>query len=259
MRDPTSDFSFLCYLQDRGRLVDFLNHKTLFPLRIEFHDYFEWAAARVAHLVEYAAEVVVRAPVSPEDGEVRYFDVTSRDRRRPGTLTVRRARNICVATGLEPHLPPGAVLSDRVWHNSELLPARRTGPALGTARTPCRRPGRRPERRRGRRLPAPQLPRGRGLRGLRQVRLHPRRRQPLRQPDLRPRGRRPLLRRAPRGEAVALRLPPQHQLLGGRHGPDRVAVRGPCTRRRSRAGSGCGCCNVSRLRDVEAGTDDRLA
>ncbi|GEC05446.1 lysine/ornithine N-monooxygenase [Streptomyces spinoverrucosus] len=121
MRDPTSDFSFLCYLRERGRLVDFLNQKTLFPLRIEFHDYFEWAAGRVAPLVEYSAEVVSVRPVT-EDGEVRYFDVASRDPATPERLTVRRARSICVATGLEPHLPPGAVRSERVWHNSELLP-----------------------------------------------------------------------------------------------------------------------------------------
>ncbi|MGV9455870.1 lysine N(6)-hydroxylase/L-ornithine N(5)-oxygenase family protein [Streptomyces sp. NPDC003635] len=121
MRDPTSDFSFLCYLRERGRLVDFLNQKTLFPLRIEFHDYFEWAAARVGHLVSYGAEVVSVRPVT-EDGEVRWFDVTSRDPDAPGELTVRRTRTLCVATGLEPHLPPGAALSERVWHNSELLP-----------------------------------------------------------------------------------------------------------------------------------------
>ncbi|MEE1836375.1 lysine N(6)-hydroxylase/L-ornithine N(5)-oxygenase family protein [Streptomyces sp. SP17KL33] len=121
MRDPTSDFSFLCYLRDRGRLVDFLNLKTLFPLRIEFHDYFEWAAARVEHLVEYSAEVVSVRPVT-RDGEIRYFDVTSRAPGDPDSLTVRRTRSICVATGLEPHLPPGAALSERVWHNSQLLP-----------------------------------------------------------------------------------------------------------------------------------------
>ncbi|MFE7837080.1 lysine N(6)-hydroxylase/L-ornithine N(5)-oxygenase family protein [Streptomyces sp. NPDC057474] len=136
MRDPTSDFSFLCYLRDRGRLVDFLNLKTLFPLRIEFHDYFEWAAARVSHLVEYSAEVVSVRPVT-RDGEIRYFDVTSRVPGDPDSLTVRRARSICVATGLEPRLPPGAALSERVWHNSELLPrveqVRRSGQPIRRA------------------------------------------------------------------------------------------------------------------------------
>ncbi|KIF71793.1 L-lysine 6-monooxygenase [Streptomyces sp. AcH 505] len=121
MRDPTSDFSFLCYLREQGRLVDFLNQKTLFPLRIEFHDYLEWSADRVSDLVEYAAEVLSVLPVT-EDGEVRWFDVVSRDPADPGRTITRRARNICVATGMEPHLPPGTVLSDRVWHNSELMP-----------------------------------------------------------------------------------------------------------------------------------------
>ncbi|MFC1438415.1 SidA/IucD/PvdA family monooxygenase [Streptacidiphilus sp. N1-10] len=123
MRNPTSDYSFLCYLREQGRLVDFLNAKTLFPLRIEFHDYFDWAAARVAHLVDYSTEVVSVEPVTGPDGEVHWFDVVSRDPDAPGNGTVvRRARNLCVAVGLEPHLPPGTVRSDRVWHTSELLP-----------------------------------------------------------------------------------------------------------------------------------------
>ncbi|TXK42345.1 lysine N(6)-hydroxylase/L-ornithine N(5)-oxygenase family protein [Nonomuraea sp. C10] len=122
MRDPASDFSFLCFLKQSGRLVDFLNHKTLFPLRIEFHAYFEWAAARMRDLVEYSAEVVSVEPVTGEGGEVHAFDVIVRDPERPERTFIRRARNLCVATGLEPHLPPGTVVSDRVWHNSELLP-----------------------------------------------------------------------------------------------------------------------------------------
>nr|WP_206442146.1 SidA/IucD/PvdA family monooxygenase [Streptomyces boncukensis] len=122
LRNPASEFSFLCFLQERGRLVDFLNAKTLFPLRIEFHEYFEWAASRVADMVAYGSEVTAVEPVTGEDGEIRWFDVTSRDPAGSGRTVVRRARNISVAVGLEPHLPPGTVLSDRVWHNSELLP-----------------------------------------------------------------------------------------------------------------------------------------
>jgi L-ornithine N5-oxygenase len=123
MRNPTSDYSFLCYLREQGRLVDFLNAKTLFPLRIEFHDYFAWAATRVARLVDYSTEVVTVEPVTGPDGEIHWFDVVSRDPDMPGGGTVvRRARNLCVAVGLEPHLPPGTVRSDRVWHTSELLP-----------------------------------------------------------------------------------------------------------------------------------------
>ncbi|MEY2242648.1 lysine N(6)-hydroxylase/L-ornithine N(5)-oxygenase family protein [Streptomyces sp. BF23-18] len=122
MRNPTSDFTFLCFLRERGRLVDFLNAKTLFPLRIEFHEYFTWAAARLSHLVRYDSEVVAVEPATSEDGEVRWFDVTSRAPGAPERTITRRARNLSVAVGLEPHLPPDTTLSDRVWHNSELVP-----------------------------------------------------------------------------------------------------------------------------------------
>src|ERR1044071_9508045 len=63
MRNPNSGYSFLSYLKDRDRLVDFINHKTLYPLRVEFHDYFEWAAAKVDDVVSYDHEVVSVQPV----------------------------------------------------------------------------------------------------------------------------------------------------------------------------------------------------
>ncbi|WP_053736121.1 lysine N(6)-hydroxylase/L-ornithine N(5)-oxygenase family protein [Nocardia sp. NRRL S-836] len=110
MRNPASRFSFLCYLKDRGRLVDFVNHKNLFPLRVEFHDYFEWAAAQVDDLVTYGAEAVDVTAVEDD-----LFEVTT------AAGDVYRARNLIFATGLRPAVPEGVALSDRVWHNSEFL------------------------------------------------------------------------------------------------------------------------------------------
>jgi L-ornithine N5-oxygenase len=119
MRNPASNFSFVSYLHEQGRLADFINHKTLFPLRIEFNDYFAWAAARLSHLVTYATEVTEVRPVV-EDGVITAFDVTVG--RPTKQVDVRRARNVVVAAGIVPHLPEGITRSDRVWHNSELLP-----------------------------------------------------------------------------------------------------------------------------------------
>jgi L-ornithine N5-monooxygenase len=121
MRNPTSDFSFLCFLQERGRLVDFLNQKTLFPLRAEFHQYFEWAADRIKHLVDYSSEVLSVEPVHDDQGEISCLDVICRDPADPARTVTHRTRNISVAVGLEPHLPPGTRLSERVWHNSQLM------------------------------------------------------------------------------------------------------------------------------------------
>jgi len=108
LRNPTSTFSFLCYLRDRGRLIDFVNHKNLFPLRKEFHDYFEWAAERVGHHVSYGAEV---SAVSVRDGG---FEITVGEERV-------RTRNVVLATGLEASLPDGVESGERIWHNRDLL------------------------------------------------------------------------------------------------------------------------------------------
>ncbi|MCL7378231.1 lysine N(6)-hydroxylase/L-ornithine N(5)-oxygenase family protein [Streptomyces sp. 35G-GA-8] len=117
LRNPSSEYTFLRYLQSKGRLIDFVNHKNLFPLRVEFHDYFEWAAAKVDDMVSYGHEVIAVAPVV-RDGVVEYLDVTARS----GTETVvHRARNLVIGTGLRPLLPEGVERTDRVWHNSDLL------------------------------------------------------------------------------------------------------------------------------------------
>ena len=123
-RDPTSDCSFVCYLHEQGRLTDFMNHKTLFPLRVEFHDYLEWAAARMSALVSYASEVVDVAAVEV-DGEVCLLDVSVA---RAGTVTTHRTRNLVVAVGLQPCLPAGIEVSARVWHNADFLARLRTLP-----------------------------------------------------------------------------------------------------------------------------------
>ncbi|MFJ3963307.1 lysine N(6)-hydroxylase/L-ornithine N(5)-oxygenase family protein [Streptomyces sp. NPDC090036] len=117
LRNPASEYSFLCYLQSRGRLIDFVNHKNLFPLRVEFHDYFEWAAAKVDDMVSYGSEVVAVRPV-PHDGAIEYLDVTARS---GSELVVHRARNLVIGTGLRPQMPDGVDRTERVWHTSELL------------------------------------------------------------------------------------------------------------------------------------------
>ncbi|MEU6125742.1 lysine N(6)-hydroxylase/L-ornithine N(5)-oxygenase family protein [Streptomyces sp. NPDC047123] len=116
-RNPTSEFSFLCYLKSKGRLTDFINHKNLFPLRVEFHDYLEWAAAKVDDMVSYGHEVVGVTPFVV-DGVVEYLDVTVRSAEG---LAVHRARNLVIGTGLRPLVPEGIERGERIWHNSDLL------------------------------------------------------------------------------------------------------------------------------------------
>ncbi|MGQ0626120.1 MAG: lysine N(6)-hydroxylase/L-ornithine N(5)-oxygenase family protein [Sporichthyaceae bacterium] len=118
LRSPTSDFSFLAYLHAKDRLIDFINHKTLFPLRAEFHDYLEWAAARLGDLVQYSRTVTGLRPVLG-DGAVDVIEVDVVD--PDGHREVHSTRNVVLGVGLVPRLPPGVAASARIWHNHDLL------------------------------------------------------------------------------------------------------------------------------------------
>ncbi len=118
-RNPASDYGFLSFLHHAGRLHDFINHKTLFPLRREFHDYLSWCADRVADRVRYGHEVVRVLPVRGAGDRVAHLDVVARD--ADGGEIVLRARNVVFAPGLRPRMPEGTGMSDRVWHNEYLL------------------------------------------------------------------------------------------------------------------------------------------
>ncbi len=124
MRDPTSPSSFLAYLHAHDRIADFINTGTAYPTRLEFHDYLEWAAGRVDHLVSYGTRAVAVTPVrSTDDDSVVALDVTLRDAvGSDGARRTVRTRNLVVAAGLQPWLPEGVQRSAQVWHTSELLP-----------------------------------------------------------------------------------------------------------------------------------------
>jgi L-ornithine N5-oxygenase len=123
LRNPTSPFSFLSYLHDRDRLVDFINYGTFYPTRIEFHDYFEWAAARFDTQVHYGCEVIEIGPgTAGPDGRVEHVEVLCREGGAVGGETFRlRARNLVLATGLAPSMPTGVSMGPRIWHNCDLL------------------------------------------------------------------------------------------------------------------------------------------
>lgn len=112
-RNPASSYSFLSYLHDRDRLTDFINLKTFFPSRQEFHDYLCWAAARVSVPVDYGARAV---HVEWTDGA---FSVTTE--MAGGARETVRAKTIVSGMGITPHLPEGVTAGPRVFHNHCLL------------------------------------------------------------------------------------------------------------------------------------------
>lgn len=112
LRNPRSEFTFLNYLHERGRIVDFVNLQTFFPSRQEFADYLRWAADRVSAEVRYGTRVVQVDCV----GEL--VAVTCHG---PEGVSTIYGKNVVVAPGLVPKLPEGVTPSARLFHNHQLL------------------------------------------------------------------------------------------------------------------------------------------
>lgn len=121
LRNPTSRYSFLAYLAAKDRLVDFINQKTFFPTRLEFHDYLEWAAASLTDLVEYSTRVTRVRLVGHEHAGSCLEVAAERTIGETRQSLVRYAHNVVLGTGLVPVMPCGVASSDRVLHSAELL------------------------------------------------------------------------------------------------------------------------------------------
>jgi len=123
LRNPTSPFSFVNYLKEHGRLVDFINLGTFYPSRMEFNDYLGWVAAQFADQASYGEEAV---RVEPEviQGTIDHLKLVSRNAQ--GVERIRRTRSVVISTGGTPRVPAlFAPLRDdaRIFHHSRYLSA----------------------------------------------------------------------------------------------------------------------------------------
>nr|POE78650.1 l-ornithine n(5)-monooxygenase [Quercus suber] len=106
MRNPRSEFTFINYLHQKGRLVQFTNLGTFLPLRIEYEDYMKWCAGWFSEVVDYghSVESVKVGKTNSDTGAVEHFVVTSLDY-ATGLSTSIKTKHVVIATGGRPNLP----------------------------------------------------------------------------------------------------------------------------------------------------------
>lgn len=130
LRNPTSPFSFVNYLHQHDRLIDFINLGTLYPCRMEYNDYLRWVARQFCGQCAYGEEVSRVEPVQGANG-IELLKVLSTDVR--GQERFRLARSVVVSTGGTPRIPAAfAHLRDdtRVFHHSRYLESVAKQPCL---------------------------------------------------------------------------------------------------------------------------------
>ncbi|MEU3076884.1 lysine N(6)-hydroxylase/L-ornithine N(5)-oxygenase family protein [Streptomyces laurentii] len=111
LADPTSPYSFLNYLKEKGRIYSFYIRENFYPLRTEYNDYCRWAAARLSS-VRFNTTVTT---VTFDESAELYVVTTD-------SGTTYRARRLVLGTGTSPHVPePCRDLGGDVTHTSRYL------------------------------------------------------------------------------------------------------------------------------------------
>ncbi|WP_225822777.1 lysine N(6)-hydroxylase/L-ornithine N(5)-oxygenase family protein [Streptomyces naphthomycinicus] len=109
LADPTSPYSFLNYLKEKGRLYSFYIRENFYPLRVEYDDYCRWAAGKLSS-VRFGTTVT----------EVTYEDELYVVRTATGTTY--RARHLVLGTGTVPYVPPACQgLDGDFLHTSQYM------------------------------------------------------------------------------------------------------------------------------------------
>ncbi|WP_282696277.1 SidA/IucD/PvdA family monooxygenase [Streptomyces sp. CC208A] len=112
LADPTSPYSFLNYLKEKGRLYSFYIRENFYPLRAEYDDYCRWAAAQVSS-IRFSTTV---ASVAYDEAREVYVVATE-----AGETFL--ARRIVLGTGTPPYLPePCRELGGDLVHTSRYMP-----------------------------------------------------------------------------------------------------------------------------------------
>ncbi|MGW5100330.1 lysine N(6)-hydroxylase/L-ornithine N(5)-oxygenase family protein [Streptomyces sp. NPDC004100] len=109
LADPTSPYSFLNYLKEKGRLYSFYIRENFYPLRVEYDDYCRWAANKLT--------------------SVRFNTTVTEVRHEDGVYAVHtdagdtyRAKHLVLGTGTPPYIPEACQdLGGDFLHNSRYL------------------------------------------------------------------------------------------------------------------------------------------
>ncbi|MET9439943.1 lysine N(6)-hydroxylase/L-ornithine N(5)-oxygenase family protein [Streptomyces sp. NPDC006610] len=111
LADPTSPYSFLNYLKEKGRLYSFYIRENFYPLRVEYDDYCRWAAGKLSSI--RFGTTVTEVTYDETDG------VYAVRTERGGTY---RARRLVLGTGTVPYVPEACRgLGGDFFHNAQYM------------------------------------------------------------------------------------------------------------------------------------------
>lgn len=116
LADPTSDYSLLNYMKQKGKLYSFYIREDFFLMRKEYNQYCQWASARLPNLQWNTRVDYVSWNEAQQCYQVRAIDT------RSGETRHYQARHLVLGTGPSAWVPPCArPHRERLTHSSRYL------------------------------------------------------------------------------------------------------------------------------------------
>ncbi|WP_419867868.1 lysine N(6)-hydroxylase/L-ornithine N(5)-oxygenase family protein [Chryseobacterium sp. CT-SW4] len=116
LADPTSEFSFLNYIKEKGRIYSFYIRENFYLLRKEYNQYCQWAIEKLSNL-RFNHDV---KDILYDEEQGNYLIKVHNNNSE--TTESYRAERIVLGTGTSPYTPPFfAPLKNKVSHSSEYL------------------------------------------------------------------------------------------------------------------------------------------
>ena len=108
--NPTSKFSFLNYLAEKGLIYSFLNRDEAAISREEFTQYMQWIVRDLDKVLEFGSKIE-EVKFNGED-----FDIIQDSGQY-------KARRLVIGTGIKPNIPEAAkdMISQNFFHNHEFV------------------------------------------------------------------------------------------------------------------------------------------
>ncbi len=136
LSDPTSPFSFLNYLKEKGRIYSFYIRESFFLLRKEYNKYCQWAIDQLPNV--HFGVGVEEVHYSEEEG----CYVIAAKEVRTGATKFYKARKLVLGTGTAPIVPScctsiqeKAVHSSKYLYNKEILQKKKSITVVGSGQS----------------------------------------------------------------------------------------------------------------------------
>lgn len=121
VENPSSQFSFLNFLKEAGRLQEFINIRRICPSRAEYEEYLQWVVEKLSTTITYNTCVTMLFPKkSPGSSQIDLIEIRMINK-ASNIESIIYAKNVVLGIGFAPRFNKYTDTHSNVFHSSAFL------------------------------------------------------------------------------------------------------------------------------------------